>query len=334
MSEEKEITVVVLATSNTEEIQRVELAGAFDWHSVGEVRRAVARVVQCDAGGISLAQWNGEEWVVAAEDPAGFTYHDNSMGVHAMFRWEREGYVNDEDECLHVRRVVYRDAMCKSTVPELNTKGLAHPMKVCRCESVEKELVKGNAKAAPASVVDGGMVGANGTMRCEVLNASSAEGGDKTQTQRDGWVLAMEKEVESMRSAMAELKTLVKSVQASSREGHGVQRVESMRLGEEVHVGAEEVDQEAEARRGDTCTVQDSAEVLVRATGVSVAAVVLAMRRSGMCVAGVSGKQERRGTVLEVRLRRFQTVRGWVQEWRAKVMKRSGVPWRVVPVCG
>jgi hypothetical protein len=351
MSGEKETTVVVVAASNTEEIQRVELAGAFDWHSIGEVRTAVARVVQCGVGDISLAQWNGEEWVVAPEDPAGFTYHDNSNGVHALFRWVRDTSGNDEEDCLRVRRVVYRAATSECVTVELNTPGLSQPMKVCRCE---KEVLKVNHDdegAKTASVEQGSK------MKCEIVSGGSTEGVREvlTQTERvprveDGssWAMGMEQEIKSLRSAMEELKVLVQLAGVSAREG----AVESATVSDEVGSATLKRLEEAEVRRlddrGDTVqsrvlerrgsvrTVRHG-EVLIRASGVGVGGVLLAMRRSGMMVRGAEGWQDKLGVRLRVRLREGQTVRGWAQEWKWKVMGRSRVPWRCVVsprVCG
>jgi hypothetical protein len=277
----KETTVVVIAANTSEKVQRVELAGPFDWHSVGEVRRAVARTVKCGGADISLDQWDGEEWVSALQDPAAFKYYNNSFGADALFRWERVVESQDEDELLCVRRVMFceQESVCAKEKDE----GLSCARKVGGCE----------------------------LSRVAVANER---------------VEAVEAELKGMRGAMAELSLLVeKSIQTITRQA--VEKVtvsdESVSGGEGLGASGEEVRPGA---RG--VTRYRHIEVLVRAYGVSFDAVVMAMRRSGMRVAGVSGKRDVRGVCLIARLREGQTERGWMQEWRGRVMKRSGVPWR------
>jgi hypothetical protein len=284
----KEIVVVVIAANPSEEVQRVELAGEFNWHSVGEVRRAVARTVKCAPAAISLDQWNGEEWVVALQDPAAFKYCNNSFGAQALFRWERVTEDQEEDELLCVRRVVFRDEGRKGeSCVEGRDGGLSCAMKVCRCEEKEVPVVA-----------------------------------DKNER-----VDAVEAEIAGMRGAMAELSLLVeKSMRVLSRQVEEKVTVSgSEGASDELGARGEEVPR----LTGLTSSRYQRMEVLVRAPGVPVAAVIMAMRRSGMRVAGVSGREDIRGVRLCVRLV-GQTERGWVQEWRGRVMKRNGVPWRVV----
>jgi hypothetical protein len=225
--------------------------------------------------------------------------------MNALFRWTRVQAVEEVEEELRVKKVVWAADMVN------DRQGM--PVEL---------LVKGS-------------------MECVVCDSEAGRRVCKpTSGHRDGVkesrlrMEAMEEEIGGVRRALIEMTLLVEE-SIRGTQSRATARNEGALEGEGA--GAKvPVERSAQERRGSVRTVRHG-EVLIRASGVGVGGVLLAMRRSGMMVRGAEGWQDKLGVRLRVRLREGQTVRGWAQEWKWKVMGRSRVPWRCVVsprVCG